>query len=47
MKDKLIELLNELEYNQSINFKNDLENRIDVDYIIERITGILKGEDND
>lgn len=44
MKNKLIELLNELEYNQGINKIQKLENRIDIDYIIERITEILEEE---
>ena len=42
MKNKLIEFLNELQYNQNINFKENLENRIDIDYVIDRITDILK-----
>lgn len=42
MKNELIEFLNELQYNQNINFQQNLENRIDIDYVIERLTYILK-----
>lgn len=42
MNEALIEFLEELQYNQNINFKEGLENRIDIDYVIERITDILK-----
>lgn len=42
MKQELIAFLKELQYNQNINLENNLENRIDIDYIIERITEILK-----
>lgn len=42
MNEALIEFLQELQYNQNINFKEGLENRIDIDYVIERITDILK-----
>lgn len=42
MNEALIELLQELQHNQNINFKEGLENRIDIDYVINRITDILK-----
>lgn len=46
MKKLLIEFLEELQYNQSVNFRKGLENRINIDYIIERITDILKQGDD-
>lgn len=42
MERNLIEFLEELKYNQQINLEKGIENRIDIDYIIERITEILK-----
>lgn len=36
------ELINELKYNQNINYKKALENRVNIDYIIERLTDIKK-----
>ena len=42
MERKLIEFLEELKYNQQINLEKGIENRIDIDYVIERITEILK-----
>lgn len=44
MKKELKEFLEELKYNQNINFTKNLENRIDIDYIIERIENILKSK---
>lgn len=38
---ELREFLEELEYNQKINLEKGIENRIDIDYVIERIIGIL------
>lgn len=44
------ELIKELEENQEINYKNDLENRVDIPYIINRLKDInilkefVKGE---
>lgn len=31
------EFIKELEYNQNINYKKGLENRIDINYVIERL----------
>lgn len=42
IKAQLQEFLQELQYNQNINIKQGLENRVDIDYIIKRITNILK-----
>ena len=42
IKTQLQEFLQELQYNQNINIQQDLENRVDIDYIIARITDILK-----
>lgn len=42
MEKNLIEFLEELKYNQQINLEKGIENRIDINYIIERITEILK-----
>lgn len=36
------EFIEELKYNQNINFEKDLENRIDIDYVIERLEDIQK-----
>lgn len=38
------EFIEELKYNQNINFKKGLENRIDIDYVIERLEDIQKGK---
>lgn len=35
------ELLNELKFNQKVNKKQGLENRVNIDYIIERLEDIL------
>lgn len=45
MKEKLKDLLKELQYNQNINIKNELENKVDIDYIIERIKDVLKNKE--
>lgn len=37
MLDKFIE---ELEFNQNVNVEKGLENRVDIDYVIERLKGI-------
>ena len=42
--EELREFLNELEYNQKINLEKGIENIIDIDYVIERIAGILNKE---
>ena len=34
------EFIEELEKNQKINYKNNLENRIDIDYVIDRLEEI-------
>ena len=34
------ELIEELEYNQKINVEKGLENRVDIDYILERLKNI-------
>jgi len=44
MERNLIEFLEELKYNQQINLEKGIENRIDIDYVIERIAGILNKE---
>ena len=44
MKNELKEFLEELKHNQNINYEKNLENRIDIDYIIERIENILKSK---
>lgn len=36
----LNEFIEELKHNQKINIKNDLENRVNIDYIIERLEDI-------
>lgn len=36
------EFIEELEYNGTVNFIEGYENRIDIDYVIERITDIKK-----
>lgn len=41
-KEMLEEFIKELEYNQNINIKKDLENRINIDYVIERLKDINK-----
>lgn len=38
----LREFIEELKHNQNINNENNLENRIDIDYIIERLEDIQK-----
>lgn len=41
MEKNLIDFLEELKYNKQINLEKGIENRIDIDYVIERITDIL------
>lgn len=36
------EFIEELKYNREVNINNDLENRIDIDYVIERLEEIEK-----
>lgn len=38
----MMEFIEELKHNQNINIKNNLENRINIDYIIERLEDIQK-----
>lgn len=38
----LSEFIEELKENQDINYKNNLENRVDIDYVIERLEDIKK-----
>ena len=38
------EFIEMLKYNQNINFEKGLENRIDIDYVIERLEEIEKAE---
>lgn len=45
--DKIRLFINELEYNQQVNFQNNYENRIDIDYIIERLYYILSNNNYD
>lgn len=44
MKNKIKEFLEELIYNQDINFKKGLENRINIDYVIERLQDIINNK---
>lgn len=41
------EFIKELKYNQNINYKNNLENRIDIDYVIERLEDIQEEKEVD
>ena len=43
-KVTLKEFIKELEYNQNINIEKGLENRVDIDYIIERLKEIKEVE---
>jgi len=43
----LNEFIKELEHNQNINYKNDLENRVDIEYIIERLEDIKNEKEAD
>lgn len=44
MKYRIEEFLNECRHNKNVNLLKDLENRVDLDYVIERLEYIL--EDN-
>ena len=44
---QLKEFIKELEHNQNINLKNGYKNRVDIDYVIERLKGIVKGGKNE
>lgn len=39
---ELKQFIYELEYNQKINFLKNLENRIDIDYVIDRLKDCFK-----
>lgn len=41
MKYVLKSLIEELEYNREVNILKGLENRVDIDYILERLNEIL------
>ena len=43
----LNEFIEELKNNQKINYKNNLENRVDIDYIIERLEDIEEEKTSD
>lgn len=36
------EFIEELKHNQNINYKNNLENKVDIDYVLERLEDIKK-----
>ena len=40
------EFIDELKHNQKINIEKGLENRDDIDYVIERLEDILEKEEN-
>lgn len=40
------EFIDELKHNQKINIEKGLENRVDIDYVIERLEDILEKEEN-
>lgn len=42
VEEYLQEFLRELKYNRKINIEKKLENRVDIDYVIERIQDCLK-----
>ena len=42
MKD----FIDELKHNQKINIEKGLENRVDIDYVIERLEDIQEKEEN-
>ena len=44
MAKELKQFLKELKFNEIINEQKGIENRIDIDYVIERITEILKNK---
>ena len=43
----LNEFIEELKNNQNINYKNNLENKIDIDYVLERLENIQEIKNND
>ena len=40
------EFIDELKHNQNINIEKGLENRIDIDYVIERLEDIQKEQNS-
>ena len=40
------EFIDELKYNKQINIEKGLENRVDIDYVIERLEDIQEKEEN-
>lgn len=42
IKNELQEFLKELKHNQNINLQKDIENVVDIQYLIKRITDILE-----
>lgn len=40
------DFIDELKHNQKINIEKGLENRVDIDYVIERLEDILEKEEN-
>ena len=40
------EFIDELKHNQKINIEKGLENRVDIDYVIERLEDIQEKEEN-
>ena len=45
--EELEEFINELKHNQEVNFKKRLVNRVDIDYIIERLEDITNNLDKE
>ena len=43
----LNEFIKELKHNQKINYKNNIENKIDIDYVIERLEDIEEEKTDD
>lgn len=42
--ENLIEFIKELRHNQQINFEKDLENRVNIDYVLERLEDCVNME---
>lgn len=43
----MMEFIKELKYNQDVNYKNNLENKVDIDYILERLEDIKEEKEDD
>ena len=41
------EFIEELKYNQNVNFEKGLENRVDIDYVIERLEEIMENNNEE